>query len=123
MGPILLIEDEQELTNMYNTFLQASGYKATSFTDPSQALEHYEKNAERYCLVITDLRMPGISGIDLANKIRQINSKVKIFLITAFDVDGVDDETKIKEAKIDKVIKKPMRLLKLRGMINHAIVK
>ncbi len=122
MGSIPLVDDEQELTNMYNTFLKTSGYRSICFIDPSEALEHYEKNAEKYCLVITDLRMPGISGIDLANKIRKLNSKVKIFLLTAFETDIIDDTTKIKEARIDNVIKKPIRLLRLREMINHAIV-
>ncbi len=123
MGNILLIDDEQELATLYDTYLQMSGFKTMSFTDPSLAFEYYKQNVEKYCLVLTDLRMPGISGIDLANKIRKLNSKVKILLITAFPVNNVDNDMKIKEAHIDKIIQKPIKLSKLKEIVNHCMIK
>ncbi len=123
MGDILLIDDEQDLTALYDSYLQMSGFKIMSFTDPSLAFEYYEQNVEKYCLVLTDLRMPGISGIDLANKIRKLNSKVKILLITAFAVNDIKDDMKYKEAKIDGIIQKPIKLSRLKEIVNHCMIK
>ncbi len=61
------------------------GLGAISFTDPRQAFEYFKDNPNKIQLVITDLRMPGISGLELAKKVRGLNDSVKIFLMTAFD--------------------------------------
>ena len=64
--------------------------------------------------------MPGICGIDLANKIREIDAKIKIFLMTAFETKDLEDREDFKNAKIDRLIQKPIRFSDLREMINDA---
>ncbi len=110
------------LADMYNTFFQRSGFQANCFTDPLQALEHYKNNAKKYSLVITDLSTPDISAIDLVNQISLNFNNVKIFLITAWDINNTyTKETKIEQAKIDKIIQKPIRLSKLREIIDDVL--
>ena len=70
-----------------------------SFTDPVLAIEYFKETADKHSLIITDLRMPGISGIDLAKSIRQINSNVKIFLMTAFDTGDLKENDILKRQK------------------------
>ncbi len=108
---------------MYETFFQRSGFQSTCFTDPSVALEHYNQNTEKYSLVITDLSTPYISAIDLVNEIRSLNSNnVKIFLITAWNLNNTSTkDTKTEQAKIHKIIQKPIRLSKLREIINDVL--
>ncbi len=108
---------------MYSTFFQRSGFQANCFTDPSVALEDYKENAKKYSLVITDLMMPDTSAINIAKEIRRLNSNnIKIFLITAWDLNNASTkETKIEQAKIDRIIQKPIRLSKLREMINDVL--
>ncbi len=67
--------------------------------------------------------MPGISGIDLAKNIREINSKVKIFLMTAFEIQDLKDRKDFKIARIDRLLQKPIRFSDLRVMINDALKK
>ncbi len=71
-------------------------------------------------MIITDLRMPGICGIDLAKSIREIDSKIKIFLMTAFETKDLEDREDFKNARIDLLIQKPIRFSDLREMINDA---
>ena len=71
-------------------------------------------------MIITDLRMPGMGGIDLAKKIREINDKIIIFLMTAFDIQDLEDHPHFKFARIDRLIQKPIRLSDLQEMINTA---
>lgn len=76
------------------------GYEIDSFTEPSIALEKFKQSSQKYSMVLTDLRMPSMSGIELAQKIREIDDNVIINLITAFNID--DDLKKIKYSKKQK---------------------
>ena len=118
---IIVIDDEIELASLFKEFLEKEGYNVVSFTDPELAFEYYAETANRHSLILTDLRMPGMSGLQLAKNIREINSKVKIFLMTAFDTQGLEDSEDFKIAKIDRLLQKPIRFSDLREMINDAL--
>ena len=117
---IIIVDDELELASLFKTFLKNEGYDVVSFTDPVLALEYYKETADKHSLIITDLRMPGICGIDLAKNIREFDSKIKIFLMTAFESKDLEDREDFKNARIDRLIQKPVRFSDLREMINDA---
>jgi len=119
---ILIVDDEEELTILYKEFVRTMGYDAVSFTNPLLALEHYKQRVDKYSLVITDLRMPGMCGLEFANKIRELDSSVKIFLITAFDIADIESKWAVGTAKIDKVIQKPIKLSMLKKTIDQYVV-
>ncbi|MDF0681553.1 MAG: response regulator [Candidatus Nitrosocosmicus sp.] len=118
---ILVVDDEPELASLFEAFLKNQGYDVVSFTDPVVAFEYFKGTADKHSLIITDLRMPGICGIDLAKKIRQTNSKVKIFLMTAFETVDLKDKEEFKKAKIDRLLQKPVRFADLRQMSNESL--
>jgi DNA-binding NtrC family response regulator len=115
----LIVDDEEELAGLYRQFLASMGFDTISFTKPLMALEHYQKNPYKYSLVVTDLRMPGISGIELANKIRILNSSAKIFLITAFDALDLEKDLAFMSAKFSKILQKPIKLATLKTIIEE----
>ena len=118
---ILLVDDELDLVSLLKLFLNKIGFDTISFTSPLLAFEHLKNNINKYSLIITDLSMPGISGIELANKIRkEVSSSIKIFLITAFDVSDLKDQSNFKLANIERVIQKPIKLSNLKKMIYQA---
>jgi CheY-like chemotaxis protein len=117
---IIVVDDELELACLFKEFLNNEGYNVVSFTDPVLALEYYKETVDRHSLIITDLRMPGICGIDLAKSIREFDSKIKIFLMTAFESKDLEDREDFKNARIDRLIQKPIRFSELREMINDA---
>jgi DNA-binding NtrC family response regulator len=118
---ILIVDDEQELSTLYREYLLEMGFDAVSFTNPLMAFEHYRHCADKYSLIITDLRMPGMDGIELANKIRKFDSSVKIFLITAFDIADIEGQEFYKSAKIAATLQKPTKLSLLRKIIEQHI--
>ena len=120
---IILVDDELELACLFKEYLKKEGYNVVSFTDPVLALEYYRETADKHSLIITDLRMPGICGIDLAKSIREFDSKIKIFLMTAFESKDLKDREDFKNARIDKLIQKPIRFSDLRVMINDVLKK
>ena len=118
--PIMVVDDEVELARLFKTFLQNDGYNAISFVDPVLALEHFRQTSDKYSLIITDLRMPGLGGIDLAKSMRTLGAPdIKILLMTAFDVRHLEVQPNYIEARIDKLLQKPIRFSELRTMINE----
>ncbi len=121
-SPILIVDDEQELATLYRQYLLELGIDAVSFTNPLLAFEQYKQCPDKYSLILTDQRMPGICGTDLANRIREINSKVKIVLMTAFDISDIEHDQAYLTAKIDKLLQKPIKLSMLRKIIEQSIL-
>jgi DNA-binding response OmpR family regulator len=118
---IMIVDDESELATLFKTFLDNEGHTVFSFTDPTLALEYFKQTPQEYSLIITDLRMPGLSGLQLARKIRELDTNVKIFLMTAFETKDLENQTEYQEARIDKLIQKPIRFSDLRLLVNEAL--
>jgi DNA-binding response OmpR family regulator len=116
---VMVVDDEEELANLFSNFLERSGFNSVSFTDPLLALEHFSQNPERYSLVLTDLKMPELDGIQLAKRIREHNSSVAILLITAFYTTENLDRNDFKESNIAEVISKPVKLKDLRKRVTE----
>ncbi len=116
---VMVVDDEEELAHLFMELLKGSGYNTVAFTDPLLALEHFRSNPEQYSLILSDLIMPGMNGIELAKRIRDYNSRVKILLITAFyDIENQNNDADLKEANISTVLKKPIKLTELRTQVN-----
>ena len=80
-NPILLIDDEYDITLTIKSILEEAGFKVDSFTDPIIALNNYKINF--YDLAILDIRMPKMDGFQLYTKIREQDPKVKVCFLTA----------------------------------------
>jgi len=117
---IMVVDDEIELATLFKAFLNKEGYNAISFVDPVLALEYFKETSEKHALIITDLRMPSLNGLELAKKIRELNTNIKIFLMTAFETRDLEDHVDFKMARIDRLIQKPVRFSELREMIISA---
>ncbi|MGN6709543.1 MAG: response regulator [Candidatus Nitrosocosmicus sp.] len=121
---ILIVDDEVDLGLLLKQFLDKQGFDAIYFSNPLLAFEHLKNSNSNYCLIIADLRMPGLSGIDLSIKIRtEINPSIKIFLITAFDIADLKDNSDFISAKIERIIQKPIKLSSLRQIISQTFQK
>ena len=117
---ILLIEDEVDLLDMFAEQLTADGYQVDKFADPIQACSHFEKNPIKYRLIISDLRMPSMTGLELIKKINKINIDVKIILMSAFEIDTFGSD--LKEITIEGFLKKPMHLNQLLSMVESCVI-
>jgi DNA-binding response OmpR family regulator len=80
---ILLVDDEHDVNLTIRIVLEENGFTVDSFTDASQALENF--TAGLYDLVILDVKLPGIDGFSLYEKIRKLDDKVRICFLTAAD--------------------------------------
>jgi len=117
----MVVDDEIEPYSLFKAFLIKEGYNAVYFSDPILALEHFKQTSNNHSLVIADMRMPGMCGIELAKKIREVNQNVKIFLMTAFEIRDLKDNPDFRDANIDRLFQKPIVFSELRKMIDILI--
>ena len=124
IGSILVLDDDFEITTLIKIALQRHGYDVFGFTDPFLALEHFKINHSTYSLVISDLRMPSMSGFQFIQNIKLIKPKINVLLMSAFDVIGDSEfSTQSSEYEIDGFLQKPISIKKLNSIINSYLMK
>src|SRR5262249_57117428 len=82
MEPLLLVEDKSELRAMLKKALERSGYTVEEAADGSSAIQ--KVRSRRYLLVVTDLKMPGASGLDVLRETKAADSTIPVIILTAF---------------------------------------
>ena len=79
-----------------------------AFTNPEEALQSFKSNAESYCLLLSDMRMPRLSGMQLARKVKEINPNVKVVLMTAFEIRDEEFSKVFPSTSVDGFVQKPI---------------
>jgi DNA-binding NtrC family response regulator len=116
MEPLLLVEDKNELRAMLRKALERAGYTVEEAPDGSAAIQ--KVRARRYLLVITDLKMPGASGLDVLRETKSADQTIPVLLLTAFG--SVEEAvTAMKEGAFD-FLQKPVDLDHLKLLVHRA---
>ena len=116
MEPLLLVEDKNELRAMLRKALERAGYTVEEAPDGSAAIQ--KVRAKRYLLVITDLKMPGASGLEVLRETKSADGTIPVILLTAFG--SVEEAvTAMKEGAFD-FLQKPVDLDHLKLLVQRA---
>ena len=116
---ILLVEDEKDILNLFQKFFERSGFYVSAFSEPLLAVQEFMKNNDDndYDLVISDIRMTEMNGIELASIIRKKNKDIPIILMTAYNTIDIEPSI-LKSLNIEDIISKPIKLKDLIEKIN-----
>jgi DNA-binding NtrC family response regulator len=120
MSRILLVEDESDLMQLYCDVLCGAGHEVDGFTHPLEAYSHFQGNSNLYDAVISDVRMSGMSGIQLAKKLKEIKNDIQIFLMSAFEI-AEDHHSDLKEIGLEEFLQKPFHMQQLLAMVEKNI--
>ncbi|MBN1264304.1 MAG: response regulator [Anaerolineales bacterium] len=118
---ILLIDDELPVVEALQKFLENLGYHIDIQTSSSSALSALETDTCTYNLVISDLTMPEIDGITLAERIHSMKPDLPILLMTGYG--NQITENRLVQAGIKKVIAKPFRLREITDSIRSLLME
>src|ERR1700680_2356111 len=116
MEPVLLVEDKAELRAMLRKALERSGYAVDEAPDGNAAVD--KVRSRRYMVVLTDLKLPGCSGLDVLREVRRADPTIPVILVTAYG--SVEEAvTAMKEGAFD-FIQKPVDLDHLKLLVERA---
>ena len=119
---IVVIDDDREMRELLKDFFTGRGYHVPDFPTARDALARFESPAsdlDSIELIISDINMPGITGLEFAEKMKRINSRIPIILITAFGSIETAIEA-IRKGAYDYVVK-PFKLDELSVTVDRAL--
>jgi DNA-binding NtrC family response regulator len=117
LAKLLVVDDDSDIVHVLKLGLQKNRFLVNAFTNPEEALQSFKSDAESYCLLLSDVRMPALSGIQLAKKVKEINPAVKTVLITAFEIKDSEFSTIFPPSQIDGFVQKPVGIRDLTNKI------
>ncbi|MDW0139036.1 MAG: response regulator [Nitrososphaeraceae archaeon] len=117
-----IVDDEDDIVKLFRDALGTiNGITVFTFTDPVMALEHFKLNKENYVLVISDLRMPGLTGTELIKELKKLNRFIRTILMTAFTINDNLFQEFAKKELINGFLQKPIHLDGLRAEVNNQL--
>lgn len=120
LGNIMIVDDEQDILDVFEEMFMLWGYSLQSYSNPKEALREIRTKPEKYRIVLIDFRMKNIDGVQLAEEICRINRGIRIVFMTAYEI-----KNEIKE-KLDtlpiqpEILRKPFRMDELRSLLESS---
>ncbi|HEX6281635.1 MAG TPA: response regulator [Nitrososphaera sp.] len=117
LANLLIVDDDPDIVQVLKQGFLKNGFLVSAFTNPEEALQNFQSNSVDYCFMLSDIRMPGISGIKLARKVKEINPKVKVILMTSFEIKDNEFSKVFPSTQVDGFAQKPIRIKDLTNKI------
>ena len=115
---LLIVDDDPDNAQVIKLGLLKCGFLVDAYTNPEEALQQFESNAESYSLLLSDIWMKSMSGIQLAEKVKETNPNVKILLLTGSEIGDDKEFSKVSAStSIDGFLQKPISIKKLTDKI------
>jgi two-component system, NtrC family, sensor kinase len=121
---IMVVGDEYDIVSLVEISLKKAGLPVSSFTDPVAALSEFRLHPADFDLVISDIRMSGVDGYELARQVKKIKPDVKILLTSALECSSSRDIAKdLSHLDISGFIEKPISVKEVRNAVLTLINK
>lgn len=114
---ILVVDDEKIVGDMARIILQKEGYDVDTFTDSQLALDAIRET--RYDLVVTDLKMENVSGMDILREVNQLYPETKVIMLTAYAT--LDATIEAIRERIYDFFPKPVKIEELKKSVKKAL--
>jgi DNA-binding NtrC family response regulator len=114
---ILVVDDEKIVGDMSRIILQKEGYEVDTFTDSQLALDSIR--SKRYDLVVTDLKMENVSGMDILREVNQLYPETKVIMLTAYAT--LDATIEAIRERIFDFFPKPVKIEELKKSVKKAL--
>lgn len=114
---IMIIDDEKIVGDMAKLSLEQEGYVVETFLSAEPALERLKE--EKFDVVVTDLKMKGIDGMEVLRTVKRLYPKTKVIMITAFA--NLDAAIEALRGDVHDFFPKPVRIKELKVSIQRAL--
>ena len=117
----MVVDDEPDTLGIFTTHLTKEGYNVHAFSNPKIAFEHFRFSPKECALIISDVRMPGMTGFQLTRKARELNPDVKVILTSSFEINMPEFKSVLPNAPVDCFLDKPISLKKLSELVKKQL--
>ena len=117
LAKLLIVDDDPDIAHVLKQGLLKKRFLVSAFTRPEEALQSFKSNSKDYCLILSDIRMPEFSGIQLARKVKEINPNVKVVLMTSFEIRDNEFSKVFPSMHVDGFVQKPIGINDLTNKI------
>jgi DNA-binding response OmpR family regulator len=117
---VLFVNDDVDTTTVIKEGLSKHGYEVETFVDPNLALQNFK--VSYYDLLLLDVRMRGLNGFELYNKMRKIDENIKVCFISASNTFYEKYKRLYPEVQEECYIQKPLRIKNLAGIIGKILI-
>ncbi len=117
---LLFVDDELATLKMVTVLLGRLGYHVQTANSPLEAFELFQEHPERFDLVITDLTMPEMNGLELSSRLREISPELPVILVTGYGKD-IEATPLLSSSGIRTILKKPVSMITLVSAINEIV--
>jgi DNA-binding NtrC family response regulator len=120
---ILAVDDENAIVDIIKQSLQKQEFKVCAFTDPFKALAHFNSASREdyHGTVLSDIRMPGMNGYEFVRKVKENDPKVKVILMSAFEIQQKEFHNLLPDIKVDAFIQKPFSIQQLNDTVEKLV--
>lgn len=116
---VLIVDDEADILSVIERYFEnkrSSGrmnrFIVKGFTDPIVALSYFKEHSKQIDIVISDIRMPTMTGFQFIRQIKTIYPEVKVFLMTSFEINKSEFDKVLPSVKVDGLLQKPISSMK-----------
>lgn len=114
---VMIVDDEIDIIGLFTEILTLNGISVRPFTNPEEALDDFKQNHGNYRLIISDVRMGPMSGVDFIARAREIDADVNVILMTAFEME----RSQLKEINTNEFFNKPIGMKDLVRVVKKYI--
>jgi CheY-like chemotaxis protein len=110
----MIVDDETDLLAIVRKMLEGQGYSVHPFASPETALDHVKDDGCTDCsIVISDIRMPNMTGFELVRHIKKLRPEMKVILMTAFEINKQEAQLVLPSTPVDAFVNKPFKTSEL----------
>ncbi|HWK51230.1 MAG TPA: ATP-binding protein, partial [Steroidobacter sp.] len=116
---VLYVDDEDQLVDLVTRMMERMGYHVTGMTRPSEAIDAVRADPRRFDLVLTDLGMPGMSGLDLAEELLRIRPDLPVIVTSGYV--RAEDARRAEQIGVRDVVMKPNTVAEIGQLIRDRL--
>jgi len=115
---VCVVDDEKDITTTIRRALEQDGYVVHEFNDPIKAWEYFKENGKNCSVVLSDIRMPSMSGFEFCRRVKELRPEALVILMTAFEMNQSEFSKVMPSTSVDGFISKPISLKELNELID-----